>query len=166
MCSGISLLFWFTVVVFLILFWYMWNIIISLRERYRKFHSGRRLSRLILLLFAFPSSLYHFPTPLDLVSSVFRLSFYICFVHTSRCKSIFLYTIPSYMKNIHILPHVRIVILKSVSENTSEWPVCLFYCLFSLPLFFSQFSLVSSPCIFFTKYWTIECKKLEKWLKA
>lgn len=111
-------------------------------------------------------SLISLSLPHSIGSSLFRLSFYICFVHMSRCKSIFLYTIPSYMKNIHILPHVRIVILKSVSENTSEWPVCLFYCLFSLPLFFSQFSLVSSPCIFFTKYWTIECKKLEKWLKA
>ena len=65
-------------------------------------------------------SLISLSLPHSIGSSLFRLSFYICFVHMSRCKSIFLYTIPSYMKNIHILPHVRIVILKSVSENTSE----------------------------------------------
>lgn len=149
-CSGISLLFWFTVgFFFLILFWYLWNIIMRLRA----------VQEVSLRKASITSPLH--PCT-DLVSSVSGLSFYICFVQMSRCKSIFLYTLPSYMKDIHILPHVRIVISKSVSENTSGWPACLFYCLFCLRLSFSQFSLVSSPCIFLTKYWTIEYNKLEK----
>ena len=65
----------------------------------------------------------------------------------SRCKPVFLHTRPSYMKNIQILPHVRIVTLESVSENTSwdngvsvSGPVLspsLLSLLYHLPVYFS-----------------------------